>query len=249
MSIMSHGKGQTVKNFEDVDYPNLLQLPFPDQTYNIPKHLFSREIGPTTYEVSLEHLNHEHELILVDIEPIGPTSSKSSSLIMCHNPMKKIELLCNGCLRPIMERPFYKCGANEEEGCNFALHEWCARLPKKVENHPGHPYHPLTLMSNVPGLCFNIFHCKVCFLPCNGYGYGCAKCEYYVDVSCAFMPEKITHKSHPDHLLSIVRVIPLNDRCFMCLAYMTYDPLFNNDIPSRLGFGCSTCDVSCIYDL
>ncbi|KAM0005179.1 putative chromatin regulator PHD family [Helianthus debilis subsp. tardiflorus] len=32
MSILSIGGDQNVKNFEDVDYPNLLRLPFPDQT-------------------------------------------------------------------------------------------------------------------------------------------------------------------------------------------------------------------------
>ncbi|KAF5819656.1 hypothetical protein HanRHA438_Chr02g0091371 [Helianthus annuus] len=40
MSILSIGGGQPVKNYEDSNYPNLLRLPFPDQSYSIPKHLF-----------------------------------------------------------------------------------------------------------------------------------------------------------------------------------------------------------------
>ncbi|KAI3717862.1 hypothetical protein L1987_69751 [Smallanthus sonchifolius] len=201
------------------------------------------------YEVSLQNFSHQHELILVDtqcIDTLGPTSSKINSLIMCHNPMKKIQLLCNGCLRPITEMPFYQCGVNEEdEGCNFALHEWCTRLPTK-DNHPGHPKHTLVLMSNVPHKFLNIFECDVCCLPCNGYAYGCNECKYYVDVTCGFMPEKITHKSHPNHLLLRVQGNSYEHRCLMCqsslddysfsLGYYSYSEF-------QLGYSCSICDV------
>ncbi|CAH1453723.1 unnamed protein product [Lactuca virosa] len=34
------GAGRTNKNYKDVDYPYLVHLPFPDETYSIPKHLF-----------------------------------------------------------------------------------------------------------------------------------------------------------------------------------------------------------------
>ncbi|MFS7986996.1 hypothetical protein Hanom_Chr11g01016831 [Helianthus anomalus] len=75
MSILSLGGGPIVKNYKDADYPNLLHLPFPDQTYSIPKHLFLKELGPTDYgnhEVSLRHMNHQHELILVDTGSVRP---------------------------------------------------------------------------------------------------------------------------------------------------------------------------------
>ncbi|XP_022025907.1 uncharacterized protein LOC110926448 [Helianthus annuus] len=236
MSILSIGGGPTVKNFKDVDYPNLLRLPFPDETCSIPKHLFSKELGPTDYgnhEVSLRHMNHEHELILVDTAgSTGSTSSKINDMIMCHNPMKKIELLCNGCVRPITEMPFYKCRAKQDESCNFALHEWCTRLPTKVDNHPAHPQHPLLLMTNIPNM-FNLFRCDVCWLYCNGYAYGCVECEFYVDVTCGFMPERITHESHPNHLLSITEDLP-NGRCLMCHLDVS---------PYILNFSCSFCDV------
>ncbi|KAJ0917400.1 putative chromatin regulator PHD family [Helianthus annuus] len=225
--------GQNVKNFEDVDYPNLLRLPFPDQTYSIPKHFLFKEPGPTTYvtaEVSLQHFNHEHELILVDTESIGSTSNES---IMCHNPMKKIQLLCNACVRPITETPFYKCNASEDERCNFALHEWCTRLPIEVADHPGHPQHTLFLMPKAPCGFLNIYDCRVCDLPCNGYAYGCDICRFYIDVNCGFIPEKITHESHPNHLLSIERYNWDVRRCLLCSYLMRF----------RLSFGCSTCNV------
>ncbi|PWA95507.1 zinc finger, PHD-type [Artemisia annua] len=41
MSIMtSEGTGKTIKNFKDADYPDLINLPLPDQTCSILKHLF-----------------------------------------------------------------------------------------------------------------------------------------------------------------------------------------------------------------
>ncbi|KAJ0605814.1 putative chromatin regulator PHD family [Helianthus annuus] len=235
MSILSIGGGPTVKNFKDVDYPNLLRLPFPDETCSIPKHLFFKKLGPADYgnhEVSVQHMNRQHELILVDTA--GSIGSTSSSKIMCHNPMKKIELLCSGCVRPITEMPFYKCRAKEDESCNFALHEWCTRrLPTKVDNHPGHPRHPLLLMTNIPNM-FNIFRCGVCLLDCNGFAYGCVECEFYVDVTCGFMPERITHESHPNHLLSIVKEGQPSGSCLMCRLYVS---------PYTLNFSCSFCDV------
>lgn len=148
---------------------------------------------------------------------------------MLHNPMKKIELLCNGCLRPIMSMPFYKCA----QSCGFALHEWCTRLPTSIENHPGHPKHPLILLPNVSNKFFSIFRCKVCKLDCNGFAYACVKCEYYVDVSCGFIPEKITHKAHPNHLLSRVKLDNYDSWCHICRRRMWED---------YFSFSCSICD-------
>ncbi|XP_076920271.1 uncharacterized protein LOC143581336 [Bidens hawaiensis] len=226
-----------IKNFVDADYPHLLHLPFPDETYSISRHLFSKETRTPTDEVSI---THQHDLVLVDTEYIdrlgGPTSPKINPLIMCHNPMKKIQLLCNGCLRPITEMPFYKCGANEDESCNFVIHEWCTRQPTKVDNHPFHPQHTLVLMLNIPHAFFNIFKGDVCDLDCNGYAYGCPKCEYYVDVSCSFIPEKITHKSHPNHLLSIVE----KDRAGSVICLICHRRYY---LKQEHGFSCNICDV------
>nr|GEX73067.1 DC1, C1-like, zinc finger, RING/FYVE/PHD-type [Tanacetum cinerariifolium] len=43
MSIfMTPGMGRTLKNYDDAEHPDLLHLPFPDQTYKIP-YKFSKE--------------------------------------------------------------------------------------------------------------------------------------------------------------------------------------------------------------
>ncbi|PWA65792.1 zinc finger, PHD-type [Artemisia annua] len=233
MSILSStGSGILVKNYDDADYPDLLHLPFRDQSENILKHLFFKNNGPRTFETDEVNL-HQHKVTLVDTKCIDSTVGSSSSTIeafLLHDPMKKIELLCNACLRPIMSMPYYKCA----ESCNFALHEWCTRLQTKVENHPGHPQHTLFLMPNVPGVFFSVFYCDVCQLPCNGFAYGCVECDYYVDVSCGFIPEKITHKAHPNHLLSRVKLGEDDDEiCHICRSDIDED---------CFSFSCSICD-------
>ncbi|KVI12056.1 hypothetical protein Ccrd_009528 [Cynara cardunculus var. scolymus] len=116
MSIISPsvGLGKTIKNFVDADHPDLLRFPFLDQTYSIPKHFVFKEIGSQTFlnsEGNLRHKSHQHPLILVATQCNDITKPTSSNIkpLSCHNPMKKVELLCNGCLKPIMAMPFYKC--------------------------------------------------------------------------------------------------------------------------------------------
>ncbi|KAM0060135.1 hypothetical protein Hdeb2414_s0004g00120821 [Helianthus debilis subsp. tardiflorus] len=186
--------GKMNKNYEDAEYPNLLHLPFPDSSYSLLKHLFFKEDG---LEVTKTHISHHHPLILDDARP---TSSRIKS-ISYHNPMKRIQLLCDGCLRPIMSGPVYMC-ANEEEHCNFVLHEWCSRLPTELKDSPHQP-HALIFRSKILEKFFGVFNCGLCELPCNGFAYCCATCGYYIDVNCAFLPKEITHNSHPNHLLSL----------------------------------------------
>nr|GEV32048.1 zinc finger, PHD-type [Tanacetum cinerariifolium] len=150
-------KGKTIKNFKDDDHPDLLKLPFPDQTYSILQHWLSKESGSTTGETSernlINHISHDHQhvLSLVSTQPNDSKGASSSSVstISCHDPMKRIELLCNGCVRPIMDVPFYKC-SSEDQHCDFVLHEWCTRLPAELPNYPDHPRHTLVFVSKVP---------------------------------------------------------------------------------------------------
>ncbi|KAL7586814.1 hypothetical protein Lser_V15G38606 [Lactuca serriola] len=237
------GAGRTNKNYKDVDYPNLVHLPFPDETYSIPKHLFFQETRTSNHKVNdyLTHMSHKHPLALVNVDQTqsksnGQTSSSNSLLlsIKCHDPIKKIQLLCNGCLRPIMSTmPFYRC---TDQSCNrFALHEWCTRLPLERENHSAHPQHTLYLIysKDLPFF-FGVFRCAICDLPCNGFAYGCDQCKYYVDVACGLIPKQITHKAHPNHLLSIAPVEFTDTSCLICLKVKE---------GSKLSFYCNTCNI------
>nr|XP_043638628.1 uncharacterized protein LOC122609747 [Erigeron canadensis] len=229
-----------IKNYKDSDHPNLLHLPFPDESYNMLKHLFFKEIGYgtslTTSESNLRNF-HQHPLILVHTSECNdiskPSSSRTNNVVSCHNPMKKIELLCNGCVRPITSMPYYKC-ANDNENCDFVLHEWCTRFPIELKNYPNHP-HTLKFHPKVPNNSFSIFNCDVCGLWGNGFAYSCLRCNYHIDVKCGFIPEKITHEAHPNHVLS--RVQKKNhypNNCRLCLKGSYWDPF---------SFLCHTCNV------
>ncbi|GKB80282.1 zinc finger, PHD-type containing protein, partial [Tanacetum coccineum] len=73
-----------------------------------------------------------------------------------------------------------------------------------------------------------------CKLWCNGFAYGCAECDYYIDVNCGFIPEEITHEAHPDHILS---------RCDRDRESMRKPCVAEGDYyGSEIYFSCGSCD-------
>ncbi|KAL8256829.1 hypothetical protein R6Q59_028870 [Mikania micrantha] len=239
MSILtSPGTGKLIRNYEEANYPNLLHLPFPDPSYSLLKHLFFEEnISITTIVGTKTHnISHQHPLILDcstdhDITRSIASSSRIVKTISFHDPMKSIQLLCDGCVRPITTKPIYMC-ANED--CNFVLHEWCTRLPVELKSHYSHPQHTrLVLRSKSPDKFFKVFYCDICGLPCNGFVYHCEECGYNIDVNCAFIPEEITHASHPNHLLSRVRQGETTYKCRICSF-----PIWEKDFT----YSCKNCD-------
>ncbi|KAJ0458739.1 putative chromatin regulator PHD family [Helianthus annuus] len=144
--------------------------------------------------------------------------------------MKRIQLLCDGCVRPITSGPIYVC--DNEGQCNFMLHEWCSRLPAKLNGHFAHQQHTLILHSKAPGEFFGVFWCDICRLRCNGFAYRCMDCDdCIIDVHCAFLPKEITHTFHPNHLLSPVYHKYLDDPCRMCGYFF-----------QGISFDCRTCN-------
>ncbi|CAH1445809.1 unnamed protein product [Lactuca virosa] len=236
MSIFLHpGSGKTYKNFKDNDYPNLLHCPFPDESYNLLRHYFIKNkkefimIKEKHGGEMLNHFRHQHPLILLDTQQ----ASLGNKSIVLHNPMKKIQVLCDGCLKPIMEMPFYKCS---QISCGFFLHECCARLPSKIHDHPGHPDHALVLISNNPRMFMGLFSCSICRLYCNGFAYGCVACGYYMDINCAFLPKEITHEAHPGHLLSRINAssADVSEKiCNPCNCFLE---------DGNIAFHCPSCD-------
>ncbi|PWA79147.1 zinc finger, PHD-type [Artemisia annua] len=230
-----------IKNYEDSDYPDLLHLPFPDESYSIQKHMFSKLVEHGTSEAddqgNIKHNFHPHLLILVRTVSNDITSTSTSTktaVISCHNPMKKVQLLCSACVRPVTSVPFYKC-VNDD--CNFVLHDWCTQLPTRVDKYPGHPQHTLILHSNAPNEFLSVFRCDVCGLECNGFVYSCIKCrDYHIDVTCSFIPLNITHEAHSGHLLStyFIKRDP-RAKCLMCQVYVySWD---------KCTFACDTCEA------
>nr|GEU96308.1 zinc finger, PHD-type [Tanacetum cinerariifolium] len=235
MSIFQEkGLGKTFKNYKDDEHPNLLHCPFPDEGDNLLKHLFFNQkdvIVKHDGEI-LNHPSHQHPLNLFDTQ-----TSLANEVVSLHDPMKKIQLLCDGCVKPVTTVQFYKCSQSNQH-CDFILHEWCAKLPPEVQDYAGHPNHKLVFLPKVPHKLLGVFFCPVCALDSNGFAYGCMMCAYYVCINCAFIPERITHEVHPGHLLSKINPsAELNDRyCLACEFSMDTMP----------GFRCPSCDI-CIH--
>ncbi|XP_076910711.1 uncharacterized protein LOC143568437 [Bidens hawaiensis] len=221
--LMPAGFGKAYKNFKDEDHPNMIRCPFPDESVNLLTHLFINK-GNLNMKVAMidgERFSHRHPLVFYDTFLNGS--------VPLHDPMKRVELLCDGCVRPITNVPFYKCS----QDCNFVLHEWCTRLSSQIQDHYHHPDHRLVFMPKAPTDFLGVFECEVCRLPCNGFAYGCTQCNYYVDINCGFVPDVITHEAHPNHLLLRFKASLLVDIYCKACGYW---------IPSVGGFHCPSCD-------
>ncbi|KAL8223537.1 hypothetical protein R6Q57_019012 [Mikania cordata] len=164
-----------------------------------------------TNERSITRNSHEHPLLLVDTLPMN-----------CNY------IECNACLIPIVKNAtFYKC----TYGCNFFLHDWCTGLPAELKDYKGHPHHSLLLLPKVG----HEFTCHVCNIVRKGFAYSCVECGYDIDVICAFIGGKITHKCHPYHRFSRVDPKSRRGNCRMCLSRFTYDT-------NNTWLGCESCE-------
>ncbi|PWA51567.1 DC1, Protein kinase C, alpha/beta/gamma type [Artemisia annua] len=166
------------------------RFPVHDESYNpLPQ---SRGVNEEIRDENgyLIHFSHEHPLVLIHNKSNNDKASTSEVKSMSlHNPMKRIKLLCNGCVRPIMTMPFYKCSHGYNECSNFALHESCARLHTRIKCYECP--HTLVLQQSGP-----LFWCRICKLPCNGFAYNCDTCGYNIDVHCGSRPSEIKHEAH-----------------------------------------------------
>ncbi|KAK3023708.1 hypothetical protein RJ639_042718 [Escallonia herrerae] len=173
-------------------------------------------LGENERAIELNHISHDHPLILFDVQTEESESYPGKNF-------KNDDILCEACVKPVIS-PFYKCSL-----CNFVLHKCCAELPTKLQ-HPFHPQHQLILLGKSPKW-WGLFLCDGCGHFCNGFSFGCVDCEYYLDVSCGSLPSTITHEAHRDHLLHFKE--NLSGPCNACASGIGFP---------RRGFGCNTCD-------
>lgn len=104
--------------------------------------------------------------------------------------------ICDACVRPI-STPYYNCSE-----CHLVLHKSCAELPSEIQ-HPFHTIHRLILQKT------SLFKCDACGRYCNGFSYGChtGRCNFDLDINCAYLPTTIRHEAH-EHPLNLV-----DDKC------------------------------------
>ncbi|CAH8283513.1 unnamed protein product [Eruca vesicaria subsp. sativa] len=104
------------------------------------------------------------------------------------------EELCQACILPTKTGTFLRCKQCDD----FALHETCASLPRKMSH--GLHLHPLTLhlepIYTFPGF----FTCSVCNQYSSGLmSYKCSHkdCGFIMDVKCASFVEPFNHTALP----------------------------------------------------
>ncbi|XP_027066741.1 uncharacterized protein [Coffea arabica] len=123
--------------------------------------------------------------------------------------------------------------------CNFNLDISCAKLPKEI-SHAMHPQHRLTLLEKPPnkhGIC----DCEGCGQSWRNFTYHCNTCNFNLDVSCAKLPEKISHAMHPQHHLTLLEKPPNKEGICDCEGC--------GQSWRNFTYHCNTCnfnlDVSC----
>ncbi|KAK6935080.1 DC1 [Dillenia turbinata] len=128
--------------------------------------------------------------------PMSVTDVKESERIQC--------LYC----KQFISGPTFACfecrDENHDDGlsCCFYLHSSCA-LPRQMQHH-FHPNHPLNYR-----LTASVF-CNGCFwMPKEeGIVFGCKKCGFDLCLKCAFLMPTLNHPRHPQHPLTLVRILP-----------------------------------------
>ncbi|PWA66705.1 DC1, Protein kinase C, alpha/beta/gamma type [Artemisia annua] len=190
--------------------PERPRFPVHDESYNPLSQ--SRGVNEEIRDENgyLIHFSHEHPLVLIhnkiNNDKASTSEVKSMSL---HNPIKRIKRLCNGCVRPIMTMPFYKCSQGYDECSNFCLHESCTRLHTEIKCYEC--LHTLVLQQSGP-----LFWCRICKLPCNGFAYNCDTCGYNVDVHCGSRPSEIKHEAHLCDMYSTTEQSDRQRACHAC---------------------------------
>ncbi|KAD4586039.1 hypothetical protein E3N88_23640 [Mikania micrantha] len=165
-------------------------------------------------ELNLEELQHEHPLILIDLQVMHRDYEEDdddyddNELIATQN----FECTCDRCGKRIdwYHRYYYKCSMSS---CNYSIHKFCEKLPKtlKFQGHPSDHTLILTKTTN-DQTCRSCFRCHR-----DGICYQCSVCNYEIDLLCATFVEQHTihHPGHPHPLLSL-SVEPGLNKCFAC---------------------------------
>ncbi|MFS7928581.1 putative chromatin regulator PHD family [Helianthus anomalus] len=130
-------------------------------------HLWNYKCDKCLYYVHVDCATSKREPLSTTLVLFDKQTSLGRKMVSLHDPMKRVRLLCNGCVRPIMTMPFYTCCQYADERCCFVLHEWCANLPSQIQDYAWHPEHPLVLFQKIPSKFFCVFNCEVCGLRSN----------------------------------------------------------------------------------
>ncbi|KAL8242873.1 hypothetical protein R6Q59_013175 [Mikania micrantha] len=146
-------------------------------------------------------LQHEHSLILIDLNPKYPHDEEvyddEEDLII----KQAFQCPCNLCYQEIifLHRYYYKC-----DQCDYLVHKLCGELPTKWD-HASHSAHTLTLLLDKSQKLCNI--CKK--VPHhNQLRYKCSICMFNICLDCCMegvQYHAIYHPSHQHPLIPLYR--------------------------------------------
>ncbi|GJY23434.1 C1-like protein [Tanacetum coccineum] len=204
------------------DAHSLLHFPMSEAFTNPLKLLHSKLFAQDDKEIN--HWSHPAHPLILNVD--DPQGNNMMPDINSGDPIK----VCYACVRPL-SFPYYNC---KEDGCSVFtdLHKYCAHLPQTLQ-HQLHPDHTLHLVDTWGGIKF--YKCNGCYSYGNTFAYKCEKkCEFYLCVNCAFLPNTIKHESHNHPLTQLI------DPEVICKAC--------NKLISGISYSCKTCDfVLCMY--
>ncbi|CAH8316262.1 unnamed protein product [Eruca vesicaria subsp. sativa] len=205
----------------------------PEETSDSDQDVMSlMEVDGNTFR----HFSHHHDLMR-----------------LCVNGEEKEEgeQVCQACILPIDFDSFLGC-----KECDFALHDTCANLPRKLE-HIFH-VHPLILEVNMANIKEGFFCCSNCERESCGFMYRCCQevCEFKMDAKCVSLTDPL-HNAHKHPLTLLDRGAWCNECTFYldakqatlpALVKCNYDihPLtrcFAESIKLTLPFRCEICEI------
>ncbi|CAH8370006.1 unnamed protein product [Eruca vesicaria subsp. sativa] len=156
----------------------------------------------TDVEQQPEEVSTSEDVALLSLVDIDSKTSRHFShqhnlMRLCINDEVEDGGICQACILPIEFGSFFGC-----KECDFALHNTCAKLPRKME-HTFHR-HPLNLEVNLMNIREGFFYCSKCVRASCGFVYRCYErhCEFKMDARCASISDPLYNRAHehPLHL-------------------------------------------------
>ncbi|EOA17856.1 hypothetical protein CARUB_v10006261mg [Capsella rubella] len=174
---------------------------------------------------SKRHISHEHDLLRLDMDDKQEGGQ-----------------VCQACILPIEYGGFLDC-----KQCDFALHEVCARLPRKMEH--GIHIHQLTLYVETWNYDNGFFTCSVCNQHSCGFMYKCSQeeCGFKMDVKCASFAEPFNHSLHKHPLYLAIYYDEFIYKCVGCAQSSRYAATCYNECWFSLEFKCVNLPKSVKY--
>ncbi|KAL8236646.1 hypothetical protein R6Q59_017727 [Mikania micrantha] len=165
-------------------------------------------------EVRLEEIQHEHLLILEDLQSIyqGYEEDDDDFDDLDLIAMQNFKCICDICGRGIdwYHRYYYKC--SRWSSCSYSIHKFCGELLTTFE-FPAHPTHTIHLNKTSHSWSCHSCHTK----HQDGTCYRCSMCNYEIDLRCAtFANQSMIH--HPGHLHQLISpaINPTLSKCYPC---------------------------------